>query len=873
MLRVGRKIFPSTLCLRSGVVAIALIVGAMVASGPSGLRAETMRVRVRVDEESDRIARAPSAQARGLEQRWRAHGARVGPVLKDRALRAPRSLDPAGRSAFLELSRWYDVWIDGRDLEAWWLEVVSDPSVTGPVVEPPMEVAATTVDDPLVDGQLWFLELIGAPRAWDRVRGEDGDVVIAVVDTGVDVVHPDLVDNLWRNPGEIAGNGIDDDDNGFVDDVFGWNFQKDRPDPTGDPDQDFNRSHGTHVAGIAAARTDNGLGVAGVGFNPRIMAVNVADPERDRLIRYGYDGILYAADNGADVINCSWTTVRVLPGGGPVVSPAFRDFENAVCAYAEARGSVVLAAAGNEGSGDLEPTPAFYPTVLAVAASGFRSESLWPLSNWGPWVDVVAPGASVLSTVSTAIPGIQSPYQANSGTSMATPMVAAAAALLRVRHPDWSPLQVRQRLRGTARALAQLDPSRTGGIGGGLLQVDAAVSDTPTPGLVVGPPTLLDEDADGVVEGGETFGLAFELASPFDYEGSVEIRVRTDDPFVVVNEDVLRIPNLEAGASLQVQRGLLLYAQNATPLSHVARLDFDWSAGGHEGTTSHWVEVLPFTGTVEAATVAMSAAANGKLGYADPLRPVLPSGVGLRAQGALRSSMVFGTLLVGDGPDRVADAVQRALPDDAFEDFRPLQGEALFFETDPSGSGEIRQARMRYSDFASDAPLGIGVEQQLTAWTDPVRGDFVISRWRVDARLEDLRDLRLGILVDWAAAGPEGGETVGMDRARGLQWAGPAAGSGASWAGVVVLEGPGQLSGDWLWTIPPDAEEQDAPDGRPSIYDLDDLSGKPGDDELWSLLARPARDFESEPGNGEEPGAGDRRRRGDRDGSGRPPAR
>jgi thermitase len=245
-------------------------------------------------------------------------------------------------------------------------------------------------------GELWGLTDSAPPdpgvnafSAWNTTQG--GGEVIAVVDTGVDLTHPDVSPNLWTNPGELPGNGVDDDANGVVDDVRGADFV-DRAGgaATGDPD-DFN-FHGTHVAGTAAALDDNGLGIAGVAPDSRIMAVRVLDGDgRGSSADIG-DGIAYAAREGADVINLSL--------GGP---GAFDDFMSDAVDAAAQQDAVVVVAAGNEASNNDDPATPVVPCnlpqanlicVAAVNEAGSRAS----FSNFGTTsVDVAAPGTNILS--------------------------------------------------------------------------------------------------------------------------------------------------------------------------------------------------------------------------------------------------------------------------------------------------------------------------------------------------------------------------------------------------------------------------------------------------------------------------------------------
>ncbi len=272
-------------------------------------------------------------------------------------------------------------------------------------------------DDPEYNRQ-WGMEKIAAPDAWETCRGSD-DVVIAVIDTGVDYAHRDLQSNVWCNEAELHGApGEDDDDNGYVDDVHGYNFVYNNGDPNDD------HGHGTQVAGIAAAVGNNGLDVAGVCWTARIMVLKILDAAGDGASADAAPAIYYAVANGADVISMSWGSEE-----------DSRVIEDAI-AYARRQGVIVVAAAGNEGS-DTPFYPAAYPDVLAVAATD-SSDRRHFLSNYGDWVDIAAPGRDILSlraggVASLATDGVYTVVV--SGTSMATPHVTGACALLLAANP------------------------------------------------------------------------------------------------------------------------------------------------------------------------------------------------------------------------------------------------------------------------------------------------------------------------------------------------------------------------------------------------------------------------------------------------------
>lgn len=286
--------------------------------------------------------------------------------------------------------------------------------------------ATTFPNVPNLGGNNWGLDMIKAPEVWAQGYTGQG-IVVAVVDTGVDYTHPDLDGNIWTNPGEIAGDGIDNDGNGFIDDIRGWDFVNDDNNPM---DQG---SHGTHVAGTIAAE-NNGTGVTGVAYNAKIMPIRVLGPSGG-----SYDdvaaGIRYAANKGAKVINLSL-------GGGS----SNRLVEDAV-RYAIAKGAVVVMASGNEG----RTQPGFPANIartggIAVGAVDrtTRNASFSNKAGTQALDYVVAPGVGVLSTTPN------NTYQSFSGTSMATPHVAGVAALILSANPNLAPAQVESLITRTA---------------------------------------------------------------------------------------------------------------------------------------------------------------------------------------------------------------------------------------------------------------------------------------------------------------------------------------------------------------------------------------------------------------------------------------
>ena len=293
---------------------------------------------------------------------------------------------------------------------------------------------------------------INAEKAWDITTGSK-DVIVAVIDTGVVYNNPDLKDNMWQNPNEIAGNGIDDDKNGYVDDVYGI----DPANRDGDPLDDH--GHGTHVAGTIGASGNNASSVVGVAWNVRIMAIKFLTAQGSGNTANAILGIDYAVNNGAKILNNSW--------GGGAFSQALAD----AIQRAADKNVLFVAAAGNSSSNnDSDPTyPATYDKANIVSVAAFTNQA--ELANFSCYgkktVHIAAPGKNILSTTTDGL-------KSWSGTSMASPHIAGVAALLLSHEPDLSALDLKARMLTTARPMTSL----RGRVATGLVDAHAALTNT-----------------------------------------------------------------------------------------------------------------------------------------------------------------------------------------------------------------------------------------------------------------------------------------------------------------------------------------------------------------------------------------------------------
>ena len=307
-------------------------------------------------------------------------------------------------------------------------------------------------------GQLYGMTKISAPQAWEVTTG-DPSVIVAVIDTGIDKNHPDLAANVWQNPGEIAGNAIDDDANGFVDDTNGWDFLN------GDNDPADGQSHGTHCSGTIGGVGNNGIGVAGVNWNVKIMPLKTHDDivggSTSVTVISTFEYVTMMRNRGVNIRATSNSY-----GGPPEAGTYDQALKDAIDASGRA-GVLNVFAAGNqltvsqERDNDILPTyPGSYnsPSILAVAASD-QNDNMASFSHYGATtVDVAAPGVGILSTTPN------NGYGSKSGTSMSTPHTAGAAALVAAAHPGLSAASIKATLMNTVDVLPQWSGlTQTGG--------------------------------------------------------------------------------------------------------------------------------------------------------------------------------------------------------------------------------------------------------------------------------------------------------------------------------------------------------------------------------------------------------------------------
>lgn len=583
--------------------------------------------------------------------------------------------------------------------------------------------------------------------AWDTTQGGSGNAVVAICDGGTDWDHEDLLANVWSNTDEIAGNLIDDDNNGFVDDIRGWNFANNSNDPTGLVATPASATHGTHTAGIGNAVANNTVGIAGASFNAKYMPICAASPTTDNAIAFGYDGIIYAAENDADAVNCSW--------GGQGGSSAF---EQDVINFCYTSGTVVVAAAGNNAT-TAEHFPSAYANTMAVANvtnTDVRNSS----TNYGLWVDVSAQGTSIRSTLNGG------GYGNLTGTSMSAPHVAAACALVKTRWPGYSAEQVMQRVRVTSDNIDGVNSSAyKGNLGYGRINAQQAMIKN-TPAVSVTSFSYTTPDGDQIIEPGETITINATVTNWLASATGLDFKLRENSVNTTVVDSAAVLASLDSLQSAVLPPFTVSVSPSA-PIQHTVlfTLAITTTTPAYTDKSRFELTVLPVFATHDANNIDCSVTSVGKLGFALTAGGTGKDGIGWKFNNS-NNFLFEGGLLIGTAAPSVSDGARTtgAAQDD---DFQTVTN-GIPVVTEPFGPfAEYGVAT--FTDALAASPIGINVKQESYEMLAP-NDDFIILKYRIrnDSGVQR-NNLHCGWYCDWDIDGGSfGTNRTGYDAARGM---------------------------------------------------------------------------------------------------------
>lgn len=639
-------------------------------------------------------------------------------------------------------------------------------------------------NDPLADSTLtalatsqYYLKQIKAYRAWDVTRG-DSSLVIGITDGGVRLTHTDLAPQIKHNYADPV-NGLDDDGDGYVDNFTGWDLANN----DNDPGYDVAIVHGSLVAGVTAARADNGSGLAGVGNKCRFLPLNIY-PNTAAGTFAGYEAIVYAADHGCKVIVMAWGA----PGG-------YSRFEQDVVTYAAVNRDAVLVGAAGNTNADLLFYPASYDHVISVSGVDNTDRKVGS-ATFSHRVDLTAPGISILTTYGYHAGAVDNDYVAVGGTSFAAPMVAAAAALVRWQFPTYNADQVAARLRQTADNIDALPAnaawvSRLGtgrlnmaqALGRPNVQEARVVSSTFAPDLPAYAP-------------GDTLRLTTAVQNLLVPVASLTVTLTSLSPYLTVRAGSFAVGSLATlgRADNAAAPFRLAVAASGIPLNTTATLRYRLTAtGGFQYDQYVDLVLNPDYVVLNANDLAVTLTSRGSLAY-DNLAGTVGAGLTYRTSGNILSE---GGLLLATSPTRVSDRL-RTSGGQSRQSFFSLR-HATHQQPGPRADQE---ARIEFQDTVPVAgsrvrSVGVAVRQRAYAWATPGRRDFVVLEYSLKNLTADtLKPLYAGLFTDWDLPNPDGAARNAADydttRALGYCYAlgqpTPAA-VPAQYAGIRLLRG------------------------------------------------------------------------------------
>ena len=589
------------------------------------------------------------------------------------------------------------------------------------------------------------LRHVNMPEAWDIVKASEGDVLIGIIDGGVDWEHIDLMDNVWRNQGEVE-NGLDDDGNGLVDDLVGWNFPDNSNDPKGLTRTPFNGQHGTMVAGVAAAVTDNNTGISGASWNAKFIPVNAGCPTADNAVCFGYEGMIYAAREGADVINVSW--------GGP---DSFLGRE--VVRVVQDIGALIVVSAGNGGNLedpgiDLDTSPSFpaaYDGVLVVGSTGKESDVKASFSNFGISVDVFAPGVNLNST----LPNDAYTMEA-SGTSFSVPFVAGLAALVKTQHDEWDMEQVREQIRATSQRIDEAnDITLNGLLGSGRIDAVKALTDTNVPSVRVHQVSFVESDGDGSIQEGEAVDVTLELLNYLASASGVTYTVTTQDSLVSLTQASGSLGTIPSEQSALAPFSFQL--ANDVPSDHSLR--FNVMLQGDGFTSNELVDFSVNRITHDTGVLQVSLTDEGNIGWKD--FEDTSEGQGFNYFGV--NWLFEGGLVIGIGRNTILSSVRNQEPLTQDNDFERVFG-SKFGVLPGTITAENGLVILQETE-----EIGLRIHQESYADTETENTNFIILRYILslpNLNGPTLDDIYIGLFMDWDLT--TGGDYARYDPARRL---------------------------------------------------------------------------------------------------------
>lgn len=597
-------------------------------------------------------------------------------------------------------------------------------------------------NDPNINGQ-YHIGKISAFGAWDFTKG-DTNVVIGIVDSGSDLDHPDLAANIKYNYADPV-NGIDDDNNGYIDDWRGWDFIGNGSAMDNDPNVFGNNcNHGSHVSGCASQVTDNGVHGAGIGFKCKLLISKHGDDDDfsgeggTSLIYNSDQGIYYCTQMGVEVINCSFG------------SSFFSGTTNNMIQNAWANGVIVCASAGNQNT-NAPRYPAAYDNAVSVAATN-SADLKASFSNFHSSVDISAPGDGIVSTL------WNNTYAAFSGTSMSSPVTAGTVALIRSKNPSWAPQQVVDRLKSTVDSIYHLNPSFVGLLGTGRVNALKAMTDLPIISI------LSSSSSDSLLGNNDkSFGINEQVTIQLNmkniWQGANDcsIRLTTTDPDVEIVKDSIYVGNIGAYAtfSTSLNNTFIVKAKSSCPFDKTVTFRLSASSSTYTDFNTSAINVKFRLGWVthDVNNMLLSLTKDGAIGKKSE-----PYGNGLTIQGVTGNNIFEGGLMIANSNTKVMDNCRSAAAGNVSDtDFVGLTG----YDLKRPGDYSSQDGRGFFNDNgAGSNKIGLEVDARSFAFSAATDANYIILRYRVrNTSGVNLTNLYAGTYIFFQPGGVIGNNT------------------------------------------------------------------------------------------------------------------
>ncbi len=569
----------------------------------------------------------------------------------------------------------------------------------------------------------WYLDAIKAYDAWNIDKG-DSNITIAIVDTGTDIDHEDLEDNLYLNLDDPI-NGADDDNDGYVDNYYGWDVAMD--DNNVNPESHGGSSHGSNCAGIASATTDNILGISGVGFNTRIMTVKIDNPA-GQLIG-AYEGVVYAADQGVDIMNLSWGSYN------------YSEFGKDIIDYASEKGVLIFAGAGNgpfsgpnAGIGTEDKFyPAAYENAVAVGATQ-EQDSVKESSNYGYWLGIYAPGERMWTTFGG------NNYGRNGGTSMASPVVAACAAIIKSHFPNYSNEQILQKIYNSGDSIEHINNTKyKNKLGAGRINLFRALTENNLAGIELKNIEVTDGNDNSFING-DTISIKGDFKNWLADAINVNVKMEILERNLEIITEEINLGSITSLDSISINNNPFAFViKNINSFNEEINLRFTITAANNYKKLQYLsINVNKELLTVQNQNITVSLTSSGSIGY------VASNSLGEGLKYKTNNSQLYeGSFMIGNSENYIANQF-RENPNPNL-DFKTKEL-ISFVSTDIPGRKTIGV----FTDENLSTNPKIEIRQANYFFDDSRVSDAIVFSYDIkNISSSELTNLYAGIIIDW----------------------------------------------------------------------------------------------------------------------------